>query len=119
MLQWAVEAVRKAGTIAIIGVYPETMMWFPLGKAMNKNLTVQAGNCNHRRYIPELVRLVQRGELDPEKVLTNREPLQAAIDAFKAFDQRQPGWIKVQLEPEGEGEHPKPRFTVQETKRSR
>lgn len=39
-------------TIAVIGVYPERMVWFPFGQAMNKNLTVQAGNCNHRRYIP-------------------------------------------------------------------
>ena len=43
-LMWAVESVCKGGTVAIIGVYPETMMWFPLGKAMEKNLTVQAGN---------------------------------------------------------------------------
>lgn len=119
VLMWAVEAVCKAGTIAVIGVYPETMMWFPFGQAMNKNLTVQAGNCNHRRYIPELVRLVQRGELAPEQILTKREPLMSAIEAFKAFDQRKPGWIKVELEPESEGEQPKPRFTVQETKPGR
>ncbi|HVV70655.1 MAG TPA: zinc-binding dehydrogenase, partial [Verrucomicrobiae bacterium] len=112
---WAVESVRKAGTIAVIGVYPQTMIWFPLGQAMNKNLTVQAGNCNHRRYIPELVRIVQRGELDPEQILTKREPLMSAIDAYKAFDQRKPGWIKVELDPESEGESPKPRFAVEET----
>jgi threonine dehydrogenase-like Zn-dependent dehydrogenase len=115
VLMWAVESVCKAGTIAVIGVYPQTMQWFPFGQALNKNLTVQGGNCNHRRYIPELVRLVQRGELDPEQILTKHEPLQSAIDAFKAFDQRQLGWIKVELEPHAEGEQPKPRFTVQET----
>ncbi len=115
VLMWAVESVCKAGTIAVIGVYPETMMWFPFGQAMNKNLTVQAGNCNHRRYIPKLIRLVQRGEIDPEQILTKREPLMSAIDAFKAFDARRPGWIKVELEPESQGEQPKPRFTVQKT----
>lgn len=109
---WSVEAVRKAGTISVIGVYPQTMMWFPFGKMMNKNLTIQSGNCNHRRYIPELVRLVQRGEMDPEKILTKREPLMSAIDAYKAFDQRKPGWIKVELEPEAEAETPKPRFQI-------
>ncbi|HXT12806.1 MAG TPA: zinc-dependent alcohol dehydrogenase [Candidatus Angelobacter sp.] len=116
VLHWAVESVCKGGTISVIGVYPETMMWFPFGQAMGKNLTVQGGNCNHRRYIPKLIGLVQRGDIDPEKILTKREPLMSAIEAFKAFDLRRPGWIKVELEPQFDGEQPKPRFSVQETK---
>ena len=35
-LQWAVEGLAKAGTLAIIGVYPPTMRSFPIGQAMNK-----------------------------------------------------------------------------------
>lgn len=46
-LRWAVEAVAKAGTISIIGVYPPQMESFPIGAAMNKNLTIKMGNCNH------------------------------------------------------------------------
>lgn len=98
-LEWAVEAVAKAGTISIIGVYPPTMQTFPIGQAMNKNLTLKMGNCNHRKYIPMLVDLVVSGVVDPVSVLTQMEPMQNAIDAFKAFDERQPGWIKVELEP--------------------
>jgi threonine dehydrogenase-like Zn-dependent dehydrogenase len=96
---WAVEALAKAGTLAIIGVYPETVETFPLGKAMNKNLTMKMGNCNHRRIIPKLVEMVRAKVIDPRKVLSKREPLTNAIDAFKAFDQRQPGWMKVELVP--------------------
>lgn len=98
-LEWAVEAVAKAGTISIIGVYPPTMQTFPIGQAMNKNLTLKMGNCNHRKYIPHLVDLVASGVVDPVKVLTQMEPMQDAISAYKAFDERQPGWIKVELEP--------------------
>jgi threonine dehydrogenase-like Zn-dependent dehydrogenase len=58
-LQWAVEGVAKAGTLAIIGVYPPQAQAFPIGQAMNKNLTVKMGNCNHRRYIPELVTMTR------------------------------------------------------------
>jgi threonine dehydrogenase-like Zn-dependent dehydrogenase len=99
VLTWAVEGLAKAGTLSIIGVYPPAAQSFPIGKAMSKNLTIQMGNCNHRRYIPELVSLVKNGTLDPEKILTQREPITSAIDAYKAFDQRQPGWIKVELIP--------------------
>jgi threonine dehydrogenase-like Zn-dependent dehydrogenase len=58
------------------------------------------GNCNHRRYIPQLVELVRSGVLIPSAVLTQVEPMTSAIDAYKAFDKREPGWIKVKLEPE-------------------
>jgi len=98
-LFWAVEAAAKAGKISIIGVYPEMPERFPVGKAMEKNLTVKMGNCNHRKYIPMLLDKVQSGVLDPETVLTNVEPLTSVIDAYKAFDTRQPGWVKVKLEP--------------------
>lgn len=101
VLQWAVKALAKAGSLSIIGVYPQTAQSFPIGAAMNKNLTIKTGNCNHRKYIPMLVDLVHNGTVDPEKVLIQpqHEPLDSAIDAYKAFDQRQPGWIKVILEP--------------------
>ncbi len=99
VLDWAVQALAKAGTLSIVGVYPQTMNAFPIGAAMNKNLTVKMGNCNHRKYVPHLVELVRSGVLDPTEVLTQTGPLPAALDAYKAFDERQPGWIKVELKP--------------------
>lgn len=98
-LEWAVQGVAKAGTIAVIGVYPESARSFPLGIAMNKNLTVNMGNCNHRKYLPHLLDLVRTGAVDPLEILTQREPLANVLDAYRAFDTRQPGWIKVELKP--------------------
>jgi threonine dehydrogenase-like Zn-dependent dehydrogenase len=98
-IQWAVKSVAKAGTIGVIGVYPPSVARFPLGEAMNRNLQVHMGNCNHRAILPELVELVRNGSTDPLAILTQREPILNAIEAYKAFDKRQPGWIKVKLEP--------------------
>ncbi len=98
-LIWAVEALAKAGTLSIVGVYPQTARFFPIGQAMNKNLTIKMGNCPHRKYLPMLVNLVRSGVVKPEKILTNIEPLTNVIEAYKAFDERQPGWMKVELEP--------------------
>lgn len=98
-LQWAVDAVAKAGTISIIGVYPPSDTIFPIGAAMNKNLTVRMGNCNHRKYVPMLVELVRSGQVVPTKILTQCEPMGNAVEAYERFDRRQPGWIKVELEP--------------------
>jgi threonine dehydrogenase-like Zn-dependent dehydrogenase len=99
VLNWAVEGIAKGGTLSIIGVYPPTDSNFPIGAAMNKNITMRMGNCNHRRYYDVLIDHVRSGRLDPAKILTQTEPMTGAIEAYKAFDERQPGWIKVELEP--------------------
>lgn len=98
-VRWAVESLAKAGTLAIIGVYPPTVESFPIGAAMNKNLTIRMGNCNHRRYVPHLVGLVASGEVDPVEVLSEIEPLDNAVEAYERFDEREAGWLKVELEP--------------------
>jgi threonine dehydrogenase-like Zn-dependent dehydrogenase len=98
VLNWMAEGVAKAGTISIIGVYPENASEFPIGKIMNRNLTVRAGNCNHVRYAATLIGLVKAGAIDPSKVITQEEPLTDAIEAYKHFDRRESGWIKVALE---------------------
>lgn len=100
VLSWAVDAVAKAGTMSIIGVYSDKVKAFPIGKAMEKNLTIKMGNCDHRRYLPVLIELVRNGTIVPSEILTQAEPMTSVIEAYKAFDKRQPGWIKVKLEPE-------------------
>lgn len=98
-LFWAVQALAKAGTLSIIGVYPPSAQTFPIGLAMNKNITIRMGNCNHRKYIPRLVNMVASNVIDPRQILTQMEPLTSAIEAYKTFDQRQAGWMKVELLP--------------------
>ncbi|WP_432573169.1 zinc-dependent alcohol dehydrogenase [Kineococcus sp. SYSU DK005] len=98
--QWYVQAIAKAGTVGIIGVYPPTMNSFPIGQAMNKNLVLKMGNCEHRRYLPPLLDLVASGLVDPSTVLTQDLPLaQDALQAYQHFDRREPGWTKTVLTP--------------------
>jgi threonine dehydrogenase-like Zn-dependent dehydrogenase len=97
-LRWAAQAVAKAGTIGVVGVYPPQHHSFPLGEAMNANLTVKLGNCDHRRYIPGLLSKIATGGADPTTVLTQQETLPSALEAYEAFDRREPGWTKVVLE---------------------
>jgi threonine dehydrogenase-like Zn-dependent dehydrogenase len=99
VLTWAVMALAKAGTLSIIGVYPPQMRSFPIGMAMMRNLTLKMGNCPHRRYIPELIEMVARGDVNPLSILTQRQPLTSVMEAYKAFDRRMPGWVKVELAP--------------------
>ena len=100
-IEWATQAVAKGGSIGIIGVFPPQAMTFPIGAVQQRNLTVRGGNCNHRRYIPRLVSMVASGTVDPTSFITDTEPVPSAIDAYEIFDQREPGWLKVELQPAG------------------
>nr|WP_297459550.1 hypothetical protein [uncultured Halomonas sp.] len=99
-MQWAVEGLAKAGTLSIIGVYPPQFRAFPIGMAMNRSLTLNMGNCHHRKYIPKLIELVLAGKIDPADILTQSEKMPDALSAFEAFDRREAGWIKVELLPQ-------------------
>ncbi|WP_433714094.1 alcohol dehydrogenase catalytic domain-containing protein [Nocardia sp. CA-084685] len=93
--RWATQAVAKAGSLGIIGVYPPGFDRYPLGETLNRNLTVQAGNCNHHRYVPGLLNRVARGDIDPTRFITQHaEPL-SMIDAYETFDRREGGWVKT------------------------
>ena len=97
------EVVAKAGTISLIGVYPPTMTTFPIGEAFMKNLTVTMGNCNHRKYIPRVVELVRSGAVDPSALVTQIADARDAVEAYEEFDRREPGWLKVALDPASVG----------------
>jgi threonine dehydrogenase-like Zn-dependent dehydrogenase len=79
---------------------------------MGKNLALNMGNCHHRKYIPHLVELVESGVVDPAQVLSQREPFTSAIEAYRAFDRREAGWLKVELCPSEEEEEEEVRLAA-------
>jgi threonine dehydrogenase-like Zn-dependent dehydrogenase len=95
--RWAVAVAAKYGRIGIIGVYSPVVEHYPIGMAMNKNLTVRMGNCDHHSVTPPLIDMVAAGQFDPTALITEREQLGSAIEAYEAFDRREPGWLKVEL----------------------
>jgi threonine dehydrogenase-like Zn-dependent dehydrogenase len=97
VLQWAVPAVAKNGIISIIGVYSDLLKTFPIGEAMGKNLTVRMGDCNHRRYIPKLLKWVQDKTFDSRDFISHTLPLSDIVRAYKHFDKRDDGWLKAML----------------------
>lgn len=96
--QWAVQCVAKNGQIGVIGVYSPDMTSYPIGAAMNKNLTIRMGNCDHRTTIPPLVDLVATGVVDLTRYISQDEPTGSAIDAYQHFDRRDEGWLKTVLD---------------------
>lgn len=102
-LAGAIEMVAKAGHISVVGLYPDGFKDFDFGKAFGKNVTIRMGDCPHRRYLPKLVRMVAAGALHPSRILSKRLQFGDAIDAYKAFDKHEEGWLKVELLPSSAG----------------
>jgi threonine dehydrogenase-like Zn-dependent dehydrogenase len=98
-LFWSVHAARRGGRVSIVGVYGPPANFFPVGVAMNKNLTLRLGQCNVRRYMPHLLELIREGTIDAKGIISHRLPLEAAPDAYEIFRKKQDDCIKCVLIP--------------------
>jgi len=47
--------------------------------------------------VPKLLEMVRSGMIHPATILTQQIALDGVIDAYKAFDRREPGWTKVEI----------------------
>jgi threonine dehydrogenase-like Zn-dependent dehydrogenase len=98
-LFWSIHAARRGGRVSIVGVYGPPANFFPVGVAMNKNLTLRLGQCNVRRYMPHLLELFREGTIDAKGIISHRLPLEAAADAYDIFRKKQDDCIKCVLIP--------------------
>ena len=98
-LRQAILAVRKGGTLSILGVYG-LMDKFPLGVMINKGLTVRTAQQHGQKYVPKLLEHVQRGELDAEFLATHHFSLDAAPRAYEMFKKKQDNMMRAVFKPE-------------------
>lgn len=94
----AFQLVRPGGVISIAGVHHEARFEFSPGEAYDRNLTLRIGRCPARSLMPELLPMLERR---PElwSIVTHRRPLADGVAAYRMFDRREDGCIKVVLEP--------------------
>ena len=98
-LNWAIQTVRKGGVVSVIGVYGPPWNLIPIGTAMNKGLTLRMNQCNVRRYMPHLLELIQKGQIDARRIISHRFPLEDAPRAYQMFSDKKDGCIKCVLMP--------------------
>ena len=99
---WAIHAVKKAGTISVVGVYGPPWNMVPIGDAMNKGVTIRLAQCNVKRYVPHLLEHIQKGNVDAKGIISHRLPLEDAPYGYEIFLKKKDGCRKVVLIPEGE-----------------
>jgi threonine dehydrogenase-like Zn-dependent dehydrogenase len=100
-LHQAIDIVRRGGTLSISGVYGGMLDPMPMLQMFDKGITVRMGQSNVRQWIPDLLPLASH-EADPLGVLdlaTHHVPLAEAPDAYRMFQEKKDGAIKVVLRP--------------------
>jgi threonine dehydrogenase-like Zn-dependent dehydrogenase len=98
-LRQMIECCRKGGTVSIPGVYGGVADKFPIGAAFGKGLTFRMGQTHVQKYLRPLLQRIRNGEIDPSFVITHRLPLDQAPEAYRTFNERKDGYIKVVLKP--------------------
>ena len=98
-LHWAINCVRKAGTVSIVGVYGPTFNAVPIGNALNKGLTLRMNQASVKRHLPRLIEHIQAGRVDPKQIITHRMPLEEVGDAYHIFCSKLDNCIKTVLVP--------------------
>src|SRR5206468_787561 len=71
-LREAIQACRKGGTLSIPGVYGGLLDKMPFGAAFNKGLTLRMGQTHVQRYMKPLLARIEKGEIDPSRLITHR-----------------------------------------------
>jgi threonine dehydrogenase-like Zn-dependent dehydrogenase len=98
-LRQAILSCRSGGIVSVIGVYGGLIDKFPAGAWMNRALTLKTGQCHVQRYMRPLLERIERGELDPTRVISHRLPLRDAPRGYQIFKNKQDGCEKVVLTP--------------------
>jgi threonine dehydrogenase-like Zn-dependent dehydrogenase len=93
-LNWAIDSVRKGGTVSVIGAYGPMFSAVKFGDAMNKGLTIHTNQCPVKRQWPRLLEHVRSGYFKPSDVVTHKIPLEHISDGYHMFAYKLDGVIK-------------------------
>lgn len=94
-MKTALRCARPGATVGYVGV-PHGVN-IPINVLFARNVGLAGGMAPVRRYLPELLALVETGELDPSPVFDLTLPLDDVAEAYAAMDERRA--VKVMLRP--------------------
>jgi threonine dehydrogenase-like Zn-dependent dehydrogenase len=97
----AIDAVRRGGTISLIGVYGGQTDPMPLMTMFDKQLQLRMGQANVKRWVDDIMPLLidDSDPLGTEDFATHQVPLDDAPTAYDNFQKKADGTIKVVFKP--------------------
>ena len=101
-LHLGIDAVRRGGTLSIVGVYGGMADPLPMLTLFDKQVQVRMGQANVKRWVDDIMPLLLDGDpLGCDGFATHRLPLEEAPDAYGRFQRKEDGMVKVVLRPAG------------------
>jgi glutathione-independent formaldehyde dehydrogenase len=103
--------VNPTGRLGIIGVFPANdpeasgelerrgHLDVPWGHLFRKGVTIGMGRDHDERYNDFLRDLIASGRIKPSTIVSHRLALDEAPAAYRTFDERRDGYIKIVLDP--------------------
>jgi len=98
-LRQCIAAVRRGGTVSVPGVYAGFIHGFLFGDAFDKGLTFKMGQTHVHPLLPDLLEHIQKGDLNPEIIISHRLNLADAVEGYRLFDKAEDDCRKVILRP--------------------
>ncbi|MFJ8750969.1 zinc-dependent alcohol dehydrogenase [Streptomyces sp. NPDC102441] len=96
----AVDAVRRGGTISVIGVYGGAIDPVPMLTLFDKQIQLRMGQANVKRWVDSIIPLLDDADpLGVDSFATHRLPLEEGPQAYKTFQAKQDGMVKTLLTP--------------------
>ena len=120
----ALRAVRKFGTISLVADYAALTNQFLIGALMEKGITLRgAGQAPVQKYWKDLLEKINSGEFDPTIILSHRFEIDEMRELYEAFDNKELGILKTFVQtrfskPPAEGTPALSSFRSQDIKRS-
>ena len=96
----AIRAVRRGGTLSVIGVYGGMADPLPMMEIFDKQIAIRMGQANVKRWVQDILPLLTGGDpLGLDDFVTHTLPLDKAPDAYKMFQQKEDAAVKVVFTP--------------------
>ena len=99
-LHTAIDAVRRGGTVSVLGVYGGAADPMPMMQLFDKQVQLRMGQANVRAWTDELLAmLVEDDPFGVDSFATHHVPLDEAPRAYSQFQKKEDGVVKVVFKP--------------------
>ncbi len=97
----AIDAVRRGGTVSLIGVYGGQSDPMPIMTMFDKQIQLRMGQANVKRWVDDIMPLLvdDADPLGTEQFTTHQVPLSEAPAAYDSFQKKADGTVKVVFKP--------------------
>lgn len=99
-LNAAIDAVRRGGTVSVVGVYGGVLDPLPMLTMFDKQIQLRMGQANVKHWVDDILPLLTDGDpLGVQGFATHVLPLEEGPAAYGTFQRKEDGMIKTLLKP--------------------